>query len=58
MVVLFFVFIYIWQEDVAKIPKVAEARGNNMVSIGGTIYSIGPIHLHFANFYAQNNFEK
>ena len=50
--------IYVWQEDVAKIPKVAGAPVDNMVSIDGTIYSIGPIQLHFANFYAQNTFEK
>ena len=32
MVILFLVFTYIWQEDVAKIFKVPGAPGNNMVN--------------------------
>ena len=61
MVKLFFIFIYIWQEDVTKISKAQGAPGNNMVSRRNHLlyyFSIGSIHLHLANFYATKYFWK
>ena len=60
MVRLFLVFTYIWQEDVAIIPKVPEVprniipAPNNMVSKRSHQYIVpffnNNIHLHLASF--------
>ena len=54
---LFLVFIYTWQEDVAKIPKVPGAPRNVYLAqaitslVGITTYcTIITIHLHFTSF--------
>ena len=55
---LFLVFIYIWQEDVAKILKVPEAPCNensNVVNKRNHLmyYFLITIHLYLASFYAK-----
>ena len=68
MVRLFLVFTYMWQEDVAIIPKVPGAP-HNVYRVPGINYMVGTrnhllyhflitIHLQLAGFYAQNTFLK
>ena len=50
----FLVFTYIWQKDIAKIPKAPGAPSHNIIRRNHLLYhfSIAVIHLHLTSFYA------
>ena len=66
MVRLFLIFIYIWQDNVAKIPKVLGAQRNVNPAraitclVGATNLLLDHFsittHLHLASFYATKYF--
>ena len=57
----FLIFICIWQEYVAKVPKVPRVPSNNMVSYRRNHrlypFSIRTVHLLLASFSRQNTYE-